>query len=131
MRTGRRECGGARAMNDFLRELEAELPTASRRRSARRARPWWRRPPVPSPRPAVVAAAGVALLAIVLGIAVAALRGGGDARAAQPEPAATMPLTALVPLTSCSKPPETLTGRDVKGLTASLAVFRRAQREPD
>ena len=79
-------------MNDFLRALETELTAAARRKAARRARPWWRRPPrLPLARPSLVAVAGVALLAIALGVAVAALRGGGD-RTASPGPAQGTPL---------------------------------------
>lgn len=120
-------------MNDFLRALEAELTAAARRKAARRARPWWRRGPrLVLPRPSLVAVAGVALVAIALGIAVAALRGGGD-RTASPGPAPGTPLRALAPIASCPTAPQAVP-TPVPGtsdLEKAMAVFRRAQREPD
>ncbi len=120
-------------MTDFLRALETELTAAARRKAARRARPWWRRAPrLVLPRPSLVAVAGVALLAIALGIAVAALRGGGD-RTASPGPAPGTPLRALAPIVSCPTAPQAVP-TPVPGLSdfdKTLAVFRRAQREPD
>jgi hypothetical protein len=120
-------------MNDFLRALEAELTAAARRKAARRARPWWRRAPrLVLPRPSLVAVAGVALLAIALGIAVAALRGGGD-RTASPGPEQGTPLRALAPIASCPTAPQAVP-TPVPGTSdveKTMAVFRRAQREPD
>jgi LytR cell envelope-related transcriptional attenuator len=120
-------------MNDFLRALEAELTAAARRKAARRARPWWRRGPrLLLPRPSLVAVAGVALLAIALGIAVAALRGGGD-RTASPAPAPGTPLRALAPIVSCPTEPMPVP-TPVPGASdyeKTMSVFRRAQSSPD
>jgi len=117
-------------MNDFLRALEGELTAAARRKAARRARPWWRRGPrLLLPRPSLVAVAGVALLAIALGVAVAALRGGGD-RTASPGPAPGTPLRTLAPIVACPVAPTAVPTPvpGVSDLDKSMAVFRRAQR---
>jgi hypothetical protein len=120
-------------MNDFLQALEAELSAAARRKAARRARPWWRRAPRPALRPGLVAAAGVALAAIALGVAVAALRGGGEDRSAQPAPSQGTPLKALAPIVSCPTAPRAVPTPvpELSDFDKTLAVFRRAQREPD
>ena len=118
-------------MDDFLRALEVELTAAARRKAARRARPWWRRGPrLLLPRPSLVAVAGVALLAIALGVAVAALRGGGD-RTAAPGPAPGTPLRALAPISACPRDTGPQPGADVTPWESAMAVFRRRQHEPD